>query len=559
MSNKGENVREIAISHPVATQDNAATIMYGLLHSFVELAGAFPAVKIDEQLAAQACIYLRPATPTTIADAAAREAIAFEGALAELVNKIDSGLDTGDLLADAKRASAALDVIMRYGDLVANAHDYFRDSGERYEKSVQFRTGWNACLDAISNARAALVTTEATDAIAPTEGAQGEREDCKCRRLGDWNGAHHPLCDKAPSPEALAVDALTESGADTGNTDADRIIGRLSSSDPDFDDCIDAVAFIRKLVAEHKGPDGFATWKDAAIHERITRTGLERDFQNVSKELVAAISEEQEGATWEEGVSAELWNVADKCGFDTFKATVAGFLRATIQEKAVDALTTGAVEEDERPAWRAHEAAIDAKALATAQEIALMWGRDRSHFVSRIQVAVMEAMRWLYASVPEPAPSPEAPAVDALTIGAVEGKKLAVWYGSMPESNGKTNWTAILHNGDIARGITLDRSEYPDRVRYEADRARWLIGELPDEPFILDYDADKHSGYTAPSPKAPAPSAEQPLTDEQIEAIFLKHREWGMTHTGGINVERKLVRDVERTILQSAHTAGGQS
>ncbi|MFM0058508.1 hypothetical protein PQR64_23080 [Paraburkholderia phytofirmans] len=83
---------------------------------------------------------------------------------------------------------------------------------------------------------------------------------------------------------------------------------------------------------------------------------------------------------------------------------------------------------------------------------------------------------------------------------------LTVWYGSMPESNGKSNWTAILHNGDIASGITLDRSEYPDRVRYEADRARWLIGELLEEPFILDYDVDKHSGYVPVT--APAQSGE---------------------------------------------------
>jgi hypothetical protein len=72
---------------------------------------------------------------------------------------------------------------------------------------------------------------------------------------------------------------------------------------------------------------------------------------------------------------------------------------------------------------------------------------------------------------------------------------LAVWYGSMPESNGKSNWTAILHRkGEgLMDGphITIDRSEYPDRVRYEADRMRYLIGEIADEPCILDYDADK--------------------------------------------------------------------
>lgn len=73
--------------------------------------------------------------------------------------------------------------------------------------------------------------------------------------------------------------------------------------------------------------------------------------------------------------------------------------------------------------------------------------------------------------------------------------KLHVWYGAMPETNGKSNFTAILHSGDVATGITLDRSEYPDRVRYEADCARFLIGDLGEAPWILDYDADAHSGY----------------------------------------------------------------
>ena len=40
------------------------------------------------------------------------------------------------------------------------------------------------------------------------------------------------------------------------------------------------------------------------------------------------------------------------------------------------------------------QAEMDEKALAIAQEIALMWGRDRSQFVSRIQCSVLDAMRW---------------------------------------------------------------------------------------------------------------------------------------------------------------------
>ena len=83
--------------------------------------------------------------------------------------------------------------------------------------------------------------------------------------------------------------------------------------------------------------------------------------------------------------------------------------------------------------------------------------------------------------------------------------KLTVWCGPMPESNGKSNFTAILRRvttegllGDLSNGITIARSEYPGRVMYEADRMRFLIGELATEPFILDYDADKHSGYVHP-------------------------------------------------------------
>ncbi|MEX3983748.1 hypothetical protein AB4Y45_32720 [Paraburkholderia sp. EG287A] len=110
-------------------------------------------------------------------------------------------------------------------------------------------------------------------------------------------------------------------------------------------------------------------------------------------------------------------------------------------------------------------------------------------------VRILEGVRALLA-----APTP--------TVVADAAPKLAVWYGAMPESNGKSNFTAILHNGDISSGITLDRSEYPDRVRYEADRARWLIGELAEEPFILEYDADKHSGYV--NPADPTPSTDTP-------------------------------------------------
>lgn len=42
----------------------------------------------------------------------------------------------------------------------------------------------------------------------------------------------------------------------------------------------------------------------------------------------------------------------------------------------------------------------DEKALEIAQRIALMWGHDRSQFVAKIQVAVLEAMRFAALSPP---------------------------------------------------------------------------------------------------------------------------------------------------------------
>lgn len=83
-----------------------------------------------------------------------------------------------------------------------------------------------------------------------------------------------------------------------------------------------------------------------------------------------------------------------------------------------------------------------------------------------------------------------------------EQPKLTVWYGKMPESNGRENWTACLRRVDAVDkwdfGFTFARSEYADQVRYEADRMRYLIGELDKRPYILDYDADLHSGYVEP-------------------------------------------------------------
>lgn len=75
--------------------------------------------------------------------------------------------------------------------------------------------------------------------------------------------------------------------------------------------------------------------------------------------------------------------------------------------------------------------------------------------------------------------------------------ELKVVLGSFPESNGKRNWTALITRvepwgGLVGNcgGITMARGELWNRVAYEAERAKLLLGLRDTEPHILDYGDD---------------------------------------------------------------------
>lgn len=77
--------------------------------------------------------------------------------------------------------------------------------------------------------------------------------------------------------------------------------------------------------------------------------------------------------------------------------------------------------------------------------------------------------------------------------------KLKVVLFKMPESNGKRNWQAYFKrkndpdfNGLIGSmgGICISWGEDWNRVAYEAERARFLIGERQTEPDLMQYGED---------------------------------------------------------------------
>ena len=78
-----------------------------------------------------------------------------------------------------------------------------------------------------------------------------------------------------------------------------------------------------------------------------------------------------------------------------------------------------------------------------------------------------------------------------------EQPKLTVKLQSFPESNGKRNWTALLVRVDKwgglvsnCGGISIAYGELWNRVAYEAERTKLLIGERDTEPCIMDYGED---------------------------------------------------------------------
>ena len=89
-----------------------------------------------------------------------------------------------------------------------------------------------------------------------------------------------------------------------------------------------------------------------------------------------------------------------------------------------------------------------------------------------------------------------APASSEQQAAAVQ-PRLTVRLTSFPESNGKRNWTALLVREEKwgglignAGGISVARGELWNRVAYESECARFLLGLRDTEPFILDYGDD---------------------------------------------------------------------
>ena len=128
------------------------------------------------------------------------------------------------------------------------------------------------------------------EAAQPAESSDSRDDDAEFRawREQQWSAGINPTerdawmerarreRDLLVSVATPAVDYTAQQQAEpVGDEEVQRVLNRLNSSDPEFDDCADAAALIVRMATEMKGPDGYATWKAAAIAERRLRVAAQ--------------------------------------------------------------------------------------------------------------------------------------------------------------------------------------------------------------------------------------------------------------------------------------------
>jgi hypothetical protein len=253
--------------------------------------------KIEDEAAINDPALTRPHDLAAVAQAGAKrdETLPFEQALLALIGKIDCDLDTGDVLADARLASGALDAILGRGDLVANAHDYFRDSPERYEKTIGFRIGWNACLDAIESARAAapVVKAGASESAATVVNVGPGEEDMEVELLRplphgtalytapvvEQAGAALTFTDRQILDAAIATDCFYENGGMVMNgVQGDSEIGGA------------LIQMVRSLLAAHPTEKGSAALTGEHMRELKNMSGDPRLYESERAAVRAAVA-----------------------------------------------------------------------------------------------------------------------------------------------------------------------------------------------------------------------------------------------------------------------------
>ncbi len=176
--------------------------------------------------------------------------------------------DKQDPIAHAARLLREAAEELRQAHTYPRSEDWGRETDakaayDEHMAAAQALEDWEAAIGA--GGVQALSAAPAGWKLVPVEPTvdqewSGKNAAQRCSTMGEACKIYKAMLAASPPAE--------QPTPNTGHAEADRLIGRLMSSDPDFEDCRQAAELIQREI---KGPDGFGTWREAAIAERLTR------------------------------------------------------------------------------------------------------------------------------------------------------------------------------------------------------------------------------------------------------------------------------------------------
>ncbi|TFZ45653.1 hypothetical protein E5C33_09260 [Stenotrophomonas maltophilia] len=204
--------------------------------------------------------------------------------------------------------------------------------------------------------------------------------------------AKHGGCVQLPTSERERFEAWIATQRDQGS---EHVMAMVSDTDDRYQSPVTASMWgawqAANATREGGRINGWRMIDGIQVYSASAHASILDDQQYVRHEdYLAALS-----AQPSPGGQEYAWNIAELVRVDLDRQSCPDAYMRIAMESVVKHLAARQPVGEPVTPWRDHSAAVDSKALATATEIALMWGKDRSQFVSRIQAAVIDAMQWM--------------------------------------------------------------------------------------------------------------------------------------------------------------------
>ena len=221
-------------------------------------------------------------------------------------NKIAETLDDDFVIGPATKQAEA-PTASNERELLRRARSYVWDASTRYYDGTDGASTRKSAITLVGQIDAALATQQEAPSLVTSNRAAydaGYEDALQAAGINVLIGSHHDATQQEAQPQAAQ-----------------------SKLDPNESDPLALWAEIARLKAAIQGPTGFASWQDAAVHERLLRVKLERSIKAAQAE--PAGGDKEDADKYRLIRRGQHWSVVDGIG---------NTLRGDDLDAAVDAI-----------------------------------------------------------------------------------------------------------------------------------------------------------------------------------------------------------------------------